>query len=163
MTIRQYEKMKEKLNKRSVMPTWGATQYLLATHRNDDPPIRTNSEPVAPILRNSPKDFATLYTVLSMAQEISAVVVGPSRRVIFTLDMDLYKLALQVQQSTGNKQWLLQPGHLHKFFADLHALGKVIEGSGLDTFAVESGVYSSAVCGEFWEVSSTLEEWSFTL
>ena len=126
------------------MPTWGATQYLLATHRNDDPPIRTNSEPVAPILRNSPKDFATLYTVLSMAQEISAVVVGPSRRVIFTLDMDLYKLALQVQQSTGNKQWLLQPGHLQKFFADLHALGKVIEGSGLDTIAVESGVYSSA-------------------
>ena len=69
---------------------------------------------------------------------------GPNRRVVITLDLDLYKPALQIQISTGNKQWLLQPGQLHKFFADLHALGKTVEGSGLDTIAIESGVYSSA-------------------
>ena len=30
------------------------------------------------------------------------------------------------------------------FFADLHALGKVIEGSGLDTVAVKCVIYSAA-------------------
>ena len=135
---------KEKLKKEAVMPTWSATQHLLEKHKDNDTPTKTNSEPVAPLLRNSPKDWATLYTVLSMSQDISAVVVGPNKRVIITLDMDLYKQAIQLQESVKNKHWLLQPGHLHMFFADLHALGKVIEGSGLDTIAVESGIYSAA-------------------
>ena len=86
--------------------------------------------------------MATLYTALKMCQNVSAEVVGPHRRVLITLDLELYKLAVQIQQSTGNKHWLLQPGHLHKFFVNLHALGKVIEGSGLYTVAVESGVNS---------------------
>ena len=100
---------------------------------------------MSPVLRSSPKDLATLYTALKMCQNVSAEVVGPHRRVLITLDLELYKLAVQIQQSTGNKHWLLQPGHLQKCFADLHALGKVIEGSGLDTVAVERGVYSSSL------------------
>ena len=36
------------------------------------------------------------------------------------------------------------PGKLHEIFADEHALGKVLEGSGLDTITIESGVYSAA-------------------
>ena len=44
----------------------------------------------------------------------------------------------------NEKRWLLLPGHLHKFFADGHALGKAIEGSGLDTIGVEAGIYSAA-------------------
>ena len=43
-----------------------------------------------------------------------------------------------------NKRWVLIPGHLHMFFADQHSLGKVIDGSGLDTVAIESGIYSAA-------------------
>ena len=106
--------------------------------------MKTNSQPVSPVLRSSPKDLSTLYTALKICQEISIETVGPHHRVIITLDLDLYKLALQIQQSNMNKHWLLQPGHLHKFFADLHALGIIIEGSGLDTIAVESGIYSAA-------------------
>ena len=126
------------------MPTWSATQHLLGKHQQEEDPTKTNSEVVSPILRNPPKDWATLYTILCMAQEIIAVVIRPNHRVVITLDMDLYKCAIQLQESIKNKHWLLKPGHLHKFFADIHALGKVVEGSGLDTTAVESGVYSSA-------------------
>ena len=43
-----------------------------------------------------------------------------------------------------NKHWLLQPGKIHKLFADGHALGKTVEGSGLDDIAVDSGIYSAA-------------------
>ncbi len=126
------------------MPTWSATQHILAKNDNHEVATKTHSQPVAPIFRNSPKDLATLYTVLSMSQDISAKIVGPNHRVIITLDMDLYKTALQLQMSVKNKKWLLQPGHLHKFFADQHALGKIIDGSGLDGIAIESGVYSSS-------------------
>ena len=134
---------KEQLKKRAVMPTWSATQHLLGKHQQEEDPTKTNSEVVSPIVRNSPKDWSTLYTILCTAQEISTVVIGPNHLVVITLDMDLYKCATQLQESIKNKHWLLQHGHLHKIFADLHALGKVVEGSGLDTIAVESGVYSS--------------------
>ena len=38
----------------------------------------------------------------------------------------------------------LRAGILHITFASLHALGKTIEGSGIDTCAIECGIYSSA-------------------
>ena len=79
-----------------------------------------------------------------MAQDISAVVVGPERRTIITLDLDLYRSGLKLRAFVKNKNWLLQPGKLHKFFADQHGLGKTIEGSGIDTAAVECGIYSAA-------------------
>ncbi|EDO39798.1 predicted protein [Nematostella vectensis] len=94
--------------------------------------------------KTSPTDYATLYTALMMTQGISAVVVGPERRTIITLDLDLYSRALQIQQSVGNSNWVLRAGVLHIVFAALHALGKTIDGSGLDTCAIESGTHTSA-------------------
>ena len=44
----------------------------------------------------------------------------------------------------GNTNWVLRAGELHICFAALHALGKYIEGSGLDTLAIETGIYSPA-------------------
>ena len=88
-------------------------------------------------------DYGTLYTVLMLTQGISAFVVGPERRVLITLDLDLYSRALKIQQSVGNKLWLLLPGVLHIGFTCLHTLGKTIDGSGIDTCAIESGTYTS--------------------
>ena len=128
------------------MPTWSATQHLLLRNSNGyEAPTKTNIEVVAPILRTSPTDYATLYTVLCMAQDISSVVVGPEGRTLITLDMDCYQRAVQLQVSVKNKNWVLRPGLLHFTFAALHALGKAVEGSGLDTVAVETGIYSCAV------------------
>ena len=132
----------EDLTKQSVMPTWSATKSLLLLHQGGKLPPKINSEVVTPLFRTPPTDLATLYTALKLTQNISAIVVGPERRTLITLDLDLFNRALQIQVSTKNKNWILKPGGLHLCFAALHALGKQVEGSGMDTVAVEMGVYS---------------------
>ena len=81
---------------------------------------------------------------LKLTQGISAFVIGPERRTVITLDLDLYSRALQIQQSVGNRNWILRAGVLLIAFAALHALGKTLDGSGIDTCAIESGIYTSA-------------------
>jgi hypothetical protein len=132
---------KEKLKKTDVMPTWAATKSLLQSRQHVN---HTISEVVAPLFKTSPTDYATLYSVLTLTQEISAVVVGPERRTIITLDLDLYERALKIQQSVGSNSWVLRAGELHICFAALHELGKYLEGNGLDTVAVETRIYSPA-------------------
>ena len=127
--------------RQSLMPTWSATNSLLLQLK-DCKSTKTHSEVVAPLFRQAPTDYATLYTVLSLTQNISAVVMGPDRKTVITLDLDLYERAVKIQESEGNTNWVLRAGELHICFAALHALGKYIEGSGLDTVAIEKGIYS---------------------
>ena len=68
--------------------------------------------------------------------------------------MDLYERALKIQQSVGNSNWVLLPGELHLVFCALHALGKYVEGRGLDTCLVELGVYSSATLRQIFNVKA---------
>ena len=132
-----------KLAKEEVMPTWAATKSLLLSQSSQSHG-RTNTEVIAPLFRTSPTDYATVHTVLMLTQGISAVVVGSKRRTVITLDLDLYNRALRLQQSVGNCNWILRAGVLHIAFAALHALGKTIDGSGIDTCAIECGTYTSA-------------------
>ena len=134
-----------KVNKKDVMPTWAATKSLLLTYQEaTSNPMMMNSEVLAPLFKTPPTDFATLYTALRLTQNILALVVGPERRTVIELDLDLYCRAVHIQQSVKNKNWIIKAGTLHICFAALHALGKTVEGSGMDTEAVETGVYSSA-------------------
>jgi hypothetical protein len=133
----------EKLAKEEVMPTWAATKSLLLSHTSQIHG-QTNTEIIAPLFKTSPTDYVTLHTVLMLTQGISAFVVGPERRTLITLDLDLYNRALQIQQSVGNTNWILHAGILHIAFAARHALGKTIDGSGIDMCAIESGTYTSA-------------------
>ena len=87
--------------------------------------------------KTSPTDITTLYTVLMLTQ------VDPERKTI-TLDLDLYSRALWIQQTVGNTNWILRAGVLHIVFAALHALGKTVDGSGINTCANECGIYTSA-------------------
>ena len=136
----------EKVPKNDGMPTWAATNSLLLSQSPaiKQPHTCTNTAVVAPLFKSSPTDYGTLYTILQLTQGISAKGVGLQRRTIITLDLDLYSRALKIQQSVGNKNWILRAGALHIAFAALHALGKTIDGSGLDTCAIESGAYTSA-------------------
>ena len=126
------------------MPTWAATNSLLYSVKMTQIK-KTNSEVIVPLFKQSPTDYATLYTVLMLNQAISAGVVGPERRTVITLDLDLYERAIKIQQSTGNSNWVLRAGELHICMAALHALAKYIESSGLDTVAIEISIYSPAV------------------
>ena len=146
-SILKLSRKKSKINedKSKVMPTWSTTNSLLLSQEKV---TKTNSEPVAPLLKQPPTDYATLY-VLMMAQEISAVVVGPREKTIITLDLDLFQRGLKVMQSTGHN-WVLRPDELDTCFAALHALGKYIDGSGLGDLAVESNIYSLATLRQIY-------------
>ena len=135
---------RKKVDKNDVMPTWASTQSLLLSNKEQVGEKCVNTAAIAPLFRTSPTDLATLYTVLSLTQQISASIVGPDKRTLITLDLDLYNRAIQIQESVGNKNWMLMAGGLHIRFAIEHALGKTIEGSGIDTCAIEYGTYSSA-------------------
>ena len=104
----------------------------------------TNVGVVAPLFKTSPTHYRTLYTILQLTQGINAHVVGPDKRTVISLDLDLYFRAVQIQQSVGNTNWFLQPGGLHIAFALLHALGKTVDASGIDTCSIETGSYTSA-------------------
>ena len=143
ISLRERIRKVEKLRKEEVMPTWAATKSLLLSQSSESH-VKTNTEVIAPLFKTSPTDYTTLYTVLMLTQGISAFVVGPERKTIITLDLDLYNRALQIQQSVGNTNWILRAGVLHIVFAALHALGKTIDGSGIDTCSIESGTYTSA-------------------
>ena len=60
------------------------------------------------------------------------------------LELDLCNLALQIQQTVGNTNWVIRAGVLHIVFAAFRALGKIIDGSGFDTCVIEKGIYTSA-------------------
>jgi len=57
-----------------------------------------------------------------------------------------YKLPRQraTLQSVGSQNWILCAGGLHIVFALLRALGKTVDGSGLDVCSIETGIYTSA-------------------
>ena len=52
--------------------------------------ITTNIGVVAPLFRQSPTDYGTLYTILKLTQGINTYVTGADSRTIITLDLDLY-------------------------------------------------------------------------
>ena len=130
--------------KEVVMPIWAATNSLLYSVKKTQ--IKnTNREVIVPLFKHSPTDYATLYTVLMLTQNISAVIVGHERRTVITLDLNLYERAMKILQSTGNSNWVLRAGELLIYMAALHDLAKYIEGSVLDTVAIETSIYSPAV------------------
>ena len=143
LSVKTQVRTGKKLAKEGVMPTWAATKSLLLSQSGDSRG-RTNTEVIAPLFKTSPTDYVTLHTVLMLTQGISAFVVGPERKTLITLDLDLYSRAIQIQQSVGNNNWILRAGILHIVFAALHALGKTVDGSGIDMCAIESGTYTSA-------------------
>ena len=60
--------------------------------------------------------------------------------------MDLANRAYKLRESpTGlNNNWVIRVGDIHMSFSVLHCIGKTVEGSGLDTCAIDSGTYSAA-------------------
>ena len=61
-----------------------------------------------------------------------------------TLDLQLYGMAMKLwmEREDIKKQFLFRPGELHIVFWALAALGKYVEGSGIDHAWVEAGQYS---------------------
>ena len=106
-----------------------------------------------PLVASPANEWQTLFTVLKHAQHISAEVVGPEKKTIITLDMDLYMRALKLQMLSPdcNNKWILHIGEFHTVLCALRALGSTIENSGIDDAWVESGLYGPATVRQIIE------------
>ena len=148
---------RKRLAKQNVMPTLAATRSMLLSNTHESI-TRTHTEIIAPLFKTSSTNITTLYTVLILTQGVSAVVVGPDRKTIITLGLDPYHHALQIQQTVGNANWILRAGALPIVFDALHALGKTIDGSGFDTYAMGKGIHTYwQLYVEFMEAKHTSE------
>ena len=108
LVVKERTQTRKKKAKKEVLTTWAGTKSLLLSHSLENRVDKlTHSEVIAPLFRTSPTDYTTLYTLLKLTQGISAFVVGPERQTVITLDLDLYSRALQIQQSVGNRNWIL--------------------------------------------------------
>jgi len=119
--------------------TWGAFNSLLSP-----PGPKTNIALVPPLMRSPPTQYDTLYTGLMRARAIATHVMGPESLTVVTLDLQLYDMAMKLwmERDDIRKQFLFRPGELHVVFCALAALGKYVEGSGIDQAWVEAGLYS---------------------
>ena len=119
--------------------TWGAFNSLLASSCD-----RTNVGLVPPLIRSSPTEYDTFYTGIMKARGITKQVMGSGAITVVSLDMQLYDMAMKlwVDRQDIRNQFLFRPGELHIVFWALSALGKYIEGSGIDQAWVEAGIYS---------------------
>ena len=78
------------------------------------------------------------------ARDIATHATGPDSIAVVTLDLQLYDMAMKLwmEREDIKKQFLFRPGELHIVFWSLAALGKYVEGSGIDQAWVEAGLYS---------------------
>ena len=104
----------------------------------------TNVALVPPLVRLTPTAYDVLYTGIMRAHDITTHVMGSESITVITLDLQLYDMAMKlwVEREDIRKQFLFRPGELRVVFWALAALGKYIEGSGIDQAGVEAGLYS---------------------
>ena len=106
-----------------------------------------------PLIASPANEWQTFFTVLKHAQHISAEVVGPERKTMITLDMDLYMRALKLQRLSPDLQnkLILRIGEFHTVLCALRAVGSSIENSGIDDAWVECGLYGPATVRQIIE------------
>ena len=95
------------------------------------------------MIKKPPTAYDVLYTGIMRAHDITTHVMGSESITVITLDLQLYDMAMKlwVEREDISKQFLFRPGELHVVFWALAALGKYIEGSGIDQAWVEAGLY----------------------
>ena len=75
---------------------------------------------------------------------IASRVMGPGKKVVVTLDLQLYNMAMRlwIERADIRDKFLFRLGELHVALWALTALGKYVEGSGIDQAWIEEGLYS---------------------
>jgi hypothetical protein len=99
---------------------------------------------VFPILNKTPTDRSVQLTVIEQFKKVKALITGPGKKTIITVDLGLYRPMQQLQMALGTDAILL-PGDLHIMMAQLRAIGSFIELSGIPELWLESGIYSDIV------------------
>ena len=101
-----------------------------------------------PLYPGTPTDWSNLYTAFKIAQNVTVEVTG-SKTTIISLDLQLYAKAMQLREKVEIKQnFVFILGELHIVFAMLKCIGKYIEGSGLDSLFLETGIYGECTLSQ---------------
>ena len=111
------------ISSQSHIPTWAAYHSLLSKSQ----PITRVC--VLPLLQAPASEWSTLLTVLKQAQNINTSVIGPNRKTVITLDMQLYEKAKQLEMAREDcrGKWILRVGELHTVMAALRTAGSFID------------------------------------
>ena len=119
--------------------TWGAFNSLLSASGP-----KTNIALVPPLIRLPPTGYDTLFTGLMRARDIATHAMGSEAITVVTINLQLYDMAMKLWMVREDiqKHFLFRPGELHIVFWAMAALGKYVEGSGIDQAWVEAGLYS---------------------
>lgn len=104
---------------------------------------------VPPLLLKSPTNIYILLEILKRGENVSSLLVGEGKRLIITLDGDLYARAVCIKDY--KKRWIIRLGSLHQIIALLKTLGKYVEDSGIDTAWELSGIFGSATVKQIIE------------
>ena len=131
---------------RKLPGTWNGFNSLLS----DMPLFSTNVAIVSLLLRSPPTDYIILYTGLMVANKITVQTLGPDHLTVGTFDKLLHDMVMKlwVEREDIRSKFLFSPGELHVLFWSFAALGKYIEGSGIDLASSESGIYKSTTIGK---------------
>ena len=91
-----------------------------------------------------PTQYDTLYTAFMRIHNIASRVMGPGKKVVVTPDLQLYDMAMRlwIERADIRDKFLFRPSELHVALWALTALGKYVEGSGIDQVWIEAGLYS---------------------
>ena len=87
------------------------------------------------------------------AQNINAIVVGPGRKTVITLDMQLYEKAKQLEMAKPEckNQWVLHIGEMHTVMAALRAVGSSIEDRGINEAWTAADLYGPVTTRQILE------------
>ena len=107
--------------------TWSAFNSLLSEEG-----CLMNVSLVPPLIRSPPTQYDTFYTAFMRIHDIASRVMGPGKKIVVTLDLQLYDMAMRlwIERADIRDKFLFRPGELHVALWALTALGKYVEGSG---------------------------------
>ena len=132
------------------IPVWSAYNSLLCASKSLQQPSVIDKAYSLPIINAPAHEWTTLVTTLDQLSQLSELVSGSSRKLVVTLDMDLYKRVLKLEylDSQYQNKWVACPGAFHTTLCALRCLGRTIEGSGMDDAWVEASLYSSVTVNQ---------------
>ena len=118
------------------VPTWKALNSKITS------PTGITTTAVLPLIKSPPTHLGTLLAAMLRCQMVSSIT-APNKRTIITVDLQLYIKAIQLISSRPElkDKFIIRIGELHEVFAQCKAIGKYIEGSGLDAIFTHLDIY----------------------
>ena len=127
------------------VPLWSAYNSLAQVPMPNDAPTAVDIVFGLPIIKAPAHEWQTLVTSLDQLYRVNELVSEEDRKLVVTMDMDLYKRALKLEylDSQYKNKYVLCPGAFHTVLCALRCLGRTSEGSGLDDAWQEADLYSN--------------------